>query len=208
MSDITTLLAQIKSAVRGDEVRDSIHDAISQCYADGKAGVIDLGARGLIESAIAVNESQETDIIDLQGRVSQLEGGSGEGTTEETTTTFDTCKILFGHATVTLAPRLIRYTLVRFPSAFDTVPYVAVLHNVQSSADGLEDKIAVGVVNDSVTASQFRFFAQNGSTNEKTVNVDWIAIAPVTTSINTDITIPSPDDLSESEIQSIEALFD
>lgn len=39
MSAISNLLNQIKTAIYGEEVRDSIHDAIEQCYADVSAGV-------------------------------------------------------------------------------------------------------------------------------------------------------------------------
>lgn len=50
MADIQTLLKKIKTAIYGKDVRDSIHDAISQCYKDGKAGAFDLEARELIDS--------------------------------------------------------------------------------------------------------------------------------------------------------------
>ena len=45
MADIQTLLKNILSAVYGKDVRQSIHDAIHQCYEDGKAGQQDLIAR-------------------------------------------------------------------------------------------------------------------------------------------------------------------
>lgn len=38
MADITELLRNIKTKVYGKDVRQSIHDAIKQCYLDGKAG--------------------------------------------------------------------------------------------------------------------------------------------------------------------------
>lgn len=38
MADIQSLLKQILTAVYGKDVRQSIHDAIRQCYEDGKAG--------------------------------------------------------------------------------------------------------------------------------------------------------------------------
>lgn len=50
MADIQTLLKNISNAVLGKEVRQSIHDAIQQCYYDGKAGTIDLEARQLLET--------------------------------------------------------------------------------------------------------------------------------------------------------------
>lgn len=42
MADIQTYLNQILQAVWGKDVRQAIHDAIHQCYEDGKAGSIDL----------------------------------------------------------------------------------------------------------------------------------------------------------------------
>lgn len=38
MADISTLLSQILKAVYGKDVRQSIHDSISQCYSDVTAG--------------------------------------------------------------------------------------------------------------------------------------------------------------------------
>ena len=45
MAEIQTLLKNILGAVYGKDVRQSIHDAISKCYEDGKAGQLDLVAR-------------------------------------------------------------------------------------------------------------------------------------------------------------------
>ena len=45
MSNIEQNLELIQSAVYGREVRQAIHDAIEDCYADGKTGATDLIAR-------------------------------------------------------------------------------------------------------------------------------------------------------------------
>lgn len=45
MADIQTYLKKILSAVYGKDVRQSIHDAIKQCYYDGKIGAVDLTER-------------------------------------------------------------------------------------------------------------------------------------------------------------------
>lgn len=45
MADISTLLTQIISARYGRDVRQSVHDAIRQCYDDGHAGATDLTLR-------------------------------------------------------------------------------------------------------------------------------------------------------------------
>lgn len=46
---IQTYLSKIKSAIYGKDVRQAIHDAIHQCYQDGKAGELDLVAREGVE---------------------------------------------------------------------------------------------------------------------------------------------------------------
>ena len=52
---ITELLEDIMQAVYGEEVRESIHDAIYQCYEDGKAGAIDVIAREQLDQIVATN---------------------------------------------------------------------------------------------------------------------------------------------------------
>lgn len=49
MADIRTILNKILSASLGRDVRQAIHDGIETCYADGKAGAIDLIARQEID---------------------------------------------------------------------------------------------------------------------------------------------------------------
>jgi hypothetical protein len=49
MANIKDYLSQILKARYGKDVRQSIHDAIHQCYEDGKAGSVDLEARELID---------------------------------------------------------------------------------------------------------------------------------------------------------------
>lgn len=53
MADVQKLLKSILSAVYGKDVRQSIHDAIKQCYYDGKAGGNDLEARDRAAAAEA-----------------------------------------------------------------------------------------------------------------------------------------------------------
>lgn len=53
MAGIEEYLNKIKNAVYGRDVRQAIHDGIEQCYADGKAGAVDLVARQEIAELIA-----------------------------------------------------------------------------------------------------------------------------------------------------------
>lgn len=52
MSDIETNLNTIITAVHGRDVRQAIHDAIHDCYEDGKAGATDLVARERISEIV------------------------------------------------------------------------------------------------------------------------------------------------------------
>lgn len=52
MSDIETNLQTIINAVHGRDVRQAIHDAIHDCYEDGKAGSTDLVARERISEIV------------------------------------------------------------------------------------------------------------------------------------------------------------
>lgn len=53
MADVQKLLSNILGAIYGKDVRQSIHDAIKQCYYDGKAGGNDLEARDRAAAAEA-----------------------------------------------------------------------------------------------------------------------------------------------------------
>lgn len=68
MADIRDYLNKISTAVYGKDVRQAIRDAIYQCYNDGKAGVIDLIARGRIDNLVAQSTSTEgnSELIDIR----------------------------------------------------------------------------------------------------------------------------------------------
>ena len=68
MSRISTLLAQILSAVYGRDVRQSIHDAIEQCYADvSEAKTLSEDATASANQAAVDAESQVSAAIsDMQ----------------------------------------------------------------------------------------------------------------------------------------------
>lgn len=75
MADIRTLLAQILGARYGRDVRQSIHDAIEQCYEDGRAGAIDLQARNDIDALDTRVGTAEGNITSLQGDIADLQSG-------------------------------------------------------------------------------------------------------------------------------------
>lgn len=68
MAGIEEYLGDILSARYGEEVRQSIHDAIHQCYEDGKAGATDLVAREQIANLVANEGSAEKDseLVDIR----------------------------------------------------------------------------------------------------------------------------------------------
>lgn len=68
MSSIEENLAFILSSRYGEDVRQAIHDAIHDCYEDGKAGAIDLVAREQIANLVANAGSAEKDseLVDIR----------------------------------------------------------------------------------------------------------------------------------------------
>ncbi|MBR1810794.1 MAG: hypothetical protein IJ766_03965 [Clostridia bacterium] len=66
MAAITTYLNNILSARYGKDVRQSIHDAIKQCYTDGKAGPIDAETEQRLQT-------DETNISDALSRLAGIE---------------------------------------------------------------------------------------------------------------------------------------
>lgn len=69
MSDIEQNLTFILSSRYGKDVRQAIHDAIHDCYEDGKAGSIDLVAREQIANLVANEGSSEKDSEIIDARV-------------------------------------------------------------------------------------------------------------------------------------------
>lgn len=68
MAGIEEYLGDILSARYGEEVRQSIHDAIHQCYEDGKAGATDLVAREQIANLVANEGStgKDSELVDIR----------------------------------------------------------------------------------------------------------------------------------------------
>ena len=78
MTDITELLRNIKTKVYGKDVRQAIHDAIQQCYLDGKVGAIDMVARNQISNLVAENNdtSGNSELTDIRVGVDGTRYGS------------------------------------------------------------------------------------------------------------------------------------
>lgn len=86
MSNIEQYLADILAARYGEEVRQSIHDAIQQCYEDGRAGAIDLEARTLLGDTdiSGISETVTGAVVELNGAVETAqETADGAQTTAE-----------------------------------------------------------------------------------------------------------------------------
>ena len=68
MSSIEQNLAFILSSRYGEDVRQAIHDAIHDCYEDGKAGSVDLVAREQIANLVANAGSSDKDseLVDIR----------------------------------------------------------------------------------------------------------------------------------------------
>lgn len=78
MTDITELLRNIKTKVYGKDVRQAIHDAIQQCYLDGRVGAIDMVARNQISNLVAENNdtSGNSELTDIRVGVDGTRYGS------------------------------------------------------------------------------------------------------------------------------------
>lgn len=65
MATIADYLNKILSAVYGKDVRQAIHDAIHQCYEDGKTGTVDLIARERIDNLARLEDGSTTGDAEL-----------------------------------------------------------------------------------------------------------------------------------------------
>lgn len=84
MSDISTLLNAIKTAIYGRDVRQAIHDAIRKCYDDGRAGAIDLTARELAKLNASKLQAEISDFTEsASGRMDDYETQTSTQIAEE-----------------------------------------------------------------------------------------------------------------------------
>lgn len=204
MSTILDFLNIISGAKYGRDVRQAIVDAISACYEDGKAGVNDLEARRLIESAIGVNESQQADIDTLYAQVAELQEGGGESEQQSTTITLDTVICDGGFVdSVSVANNAVATYDVTFSQTFTEIPQVFACVAVQNSASSVYSKVTVGVIKSQISTTGFRFFIANTSGASRATTVVWAAFQPTTKEIDLDITIPSGEGMSEADVLAI-----
>lgn len=210
MSDIQDLLALIMGASRGDQVRDSIVDAIFQCYQDGKAGTVDLVARNLINGAMNVNEQQEAEIAVLQAIVEELQGGGsgGEGTSGTITTEIPTLTIDFGTIQQDVNANATKQVPVTFSETFTEAPTVFCVKQYREGINSYYSQLIVAPIRNTITTSGFTMGLGNKYSSKVSPTVLWIAFQKTTTTISTDITVPATDDLTEEQIQSLIGLLD
>jgi hypothetical protein len=97
MSDIETNLQTIITAVHGRDVRQAIHDAIHDCYEDGKAGGNDLIARERINEVNQALSEQVANVVDNYNLTNNEEtlwtgkiwGGGATGSLSKAISNFD-----------------------------------------------------------------------------------------------------------------------
>lgn len=204
MSSITDLLAAILAAKKGEEVRGSIHDAIEQCYEDGRAGVNDLQARQLIEAVAAVNEEQAAALEVLQARVEELE--SGEGGSSQQSTTIDIPTVLVDGGVVENVSVNNNSTTTRhitFTTEFTEAPKVMVAIGKNVGAVSQYGYLSANILYPTVTTTGFDFFLANRTGSDRSPGVVWYAYQPTVKTIDLDITIPETEGMTEAEVREI-----
>jgi len=207
MADILDILNIIRQAQYGREVRQAIVDGISQCYEDGKAGVNDLEARRLIEAVTAVNEQQEVEIINLRMQVEEIiSGGPSTETVDTTTTEVPTVIFDTGTEDVYVQSQANSTRAVAFNKTFTETPVVICEINWRDTGNKNYAFLAIAPAN--ITTSGFDIIVTNYINKPLTPTVRWIAIQPTTVEIDTEITVPATDDLTQEQINNLIGLLD
>lgn len=213
MSSITDFLNLISGARYGREVRQAIVDAISQCYEDGRAGVNDLQARRLIEAVMAVNSEQEVAIADLRMQIAEILGGGPSTETVGTTTTEVPTYIIETGIVQVSIPRYSGAssavnTQITFTKEFTEAPFVFAEVMAREGVSANYSSIFTAPILGTITTTGFTLGAISGSSNALTPSIRWIAIQPTTVEIDTEITVPATDDLTQAEINSLIGLLE
>ena len=142
MADITELLNYIKTRVYGKDVRQAIHDAIQQCYLDGKVGAIDMVARNQISNLVAENNntsgnSELTDIRVGADGTKYTSAGEAVRTQIKNISAKDGCFKVAANATftVTAEKNTIEYYVMKCSSAqhVDSVGYTESYGHIASA---------------------------------------------------------------------------
>jgi hypothetical protein len=213
MADILDILNIIRKAQYGREVRQAIVDGISQCYEDGKAGVNDLEARKLIESVMLANEMQEVAISDLRMQIAEILGGGpstetvGTTTTEVPTYIIETGVVQISIPRYSGAASAVREQIT-FTEDFTEAPFVFAEVMARESVNANYSSIFAAPIMGTITTTGFTLGAVSGSSNALNPSIRWIAIQPTTVEIDTEITVPATDDLTQEEINSLIGLLE
>lgn len=213
MANILDILNIIRRAQYGRDVRQAIVDAISQCYEDGKAGVNDLEARKLIESVMLANEMQEVAIADLQMQIAEILGGGPSTETVGTTTTEVPTYIIETGVVQVSIPRYSGAssavnTQITFTEEFTEAPFVFAEVMAREGVNANYHSIFTAPILGTITTTGFTLGAISGSSNALNPPIRWIAIQPTTVEIDTEITVPATDDLTQEEINSLIGLLE
>lgn len=213
MADILEYLNIISNAKYGREVRKAFVDAISQCYEDGRAGVNDLQARRLIEAVMAVNSEQEVAIADLRMQIAEILGGGPSTETVGTTTTEVPTYIIETGVVQVSIPRYSGAssavkTQITFTKEFTEAPFVFAEVMAREGVNANYSSIFTAPILGTITTTGFTLGAISGSSNALNPSIRWIAIQPTTVEIDTEITVPATDDLTQAEINSLIGLLE
>lgn len=208
MSTITDLVALILDATRGDQVRDSIVDALLLCYQDGKAGSIDLQARGLANTAMTQNEEQEAQIQSILAIIEEMQGGgSDEQISGQTSTDVPTVILDFGVIRQDVNPNASARVPITFAETFTEAPTVFCVPQYREGVNVNYNYLELAPIRSTITTTGFDLGIGNKYTQTLSPSVLWIAFQKTVVTIDTEIIVPSTDDLTEAQIQSLIGLL-
>jgi hypothetical protein len=161
---------------------------------------------------MAVNSEQEVAIANLRMQIAEILGGGPSTETVGTTTTEVPTYIIETGVVQISIPRYSAASAVReqitFTEEFTEAPFVFAEVMARESVNANYSSIFAAPILDTITTTGFTLGAVSGSSNALTPSIRWIAIQPTTVEIDTEITVPATDDLTQAEIDSLIGLLE
>jgi hypothetical protein len=162
---------------------------------------------------MAVNSEQEVAIADLRMQIAEILGGGpstetvGTTTTEVPTYIIETGVVQISIPRYSGAASVVREQIT-FTEEFTEAPFVFAEVMARESVNANYSSIFTAPILGTITTTGFTLGAISGSSNALSPSIRWIAIQPTTVEIDTEITVPATDDLTQAEINSLIGLLE